>query len=61
MNIYTKALSIGVVAVMGAYVLNILFSWNEDANLAYWAVMLVAFVVGSFIGLKIDENRKKKS
>ena len=59
MNNVIKAIGMGLFGVAGAYLLNVVFKYNEDASLNYWLIMIVAFVIGSYVGLIIREKRKK--
>jgi hypothetical protein len=60
-NIYVRSLLIGSIGTVLAYALNLVMKYNVSADWKYWGLTLVAFVVGSYVGLKITESRRKKS
>lgn len=61
LNIYLTSLQIGSIASVLAYLLKLALKYNTSDDWNYWGITLIAFVIGSFIGQKIRESRRKKS
>lgn len=58
-NTLVKAVVMGTVGAAGAYLINVVFEYAPDNGIQEWGITWIAFVVGSYIGLTIRNNRDK--
>lgn len=55
-NIYVRTIVLASIALLGAFLLNLVLNYTDN-TVSTWALTFVAFVVGTFISLRLQARR----